>query len=443
VREQPEVVRASQRARGEDPGAVDAWLDADRAWRAATAAADALRAEQRLTSRALGPLMGQLKAAGKAGAPSDPSLQGQADALRARGDEISAQLAEAERERDAAGEAAREAMLTLSNVVDSAAPVGGEEDFVILREVGQTGAAGGFQPRDHVELGHLLGAVDIERGVKVSGSRFYFLTGIGALLELGLVGLAMEIATAHGLTPVIPPVLVRPHAMAGTGFLGQAAENVYHLPDDGLYLVGTSEVPLAAMHADEILDPAHLPRRYAGYSACFRREAGAHGRDTRGIFRVHWFDKVEMFSFVPAALAGAEHERMLAIQEHMLACLELPYRVIDVATGDLGASAARKFDCEVWIPTMGAYRELTSASNCGTFQSRRLAIRTRAEDGATQPVATLNGTLMASTRTIIALLENHQLPDGSVTVPAALRPHLGGREVLRPVEPGGGLGSSS
>lgn len=445
LRDTPEVVRASQVARGDDPAPVDAWLSADQQWRAATAQVDSLRAEQRRTSRALGPIMARLAeaaratgadAAGATGvAPSaEPSLAAQAAVLRAEGDALATRILAAEQARNTASEAATEAMHALSNIVDPAAPVGGEADFVVRRQSGTPPdfTVRGFPPRDHVEIGRLLAAIDLERGAKVSGSRFYFLTGVGALLEFALVAMAMAKALEHGLTPVIPPVLVRPPAMAGTGFLGQAAENVYALPEDDLYLVGTSEVPLTAMHADEILDADQLPVRYAGYSSCFRREAGAHGRDTRGIFRVHWFDKVEMVSVVHPDRAVAEHERMLAIEEEMLTALELPYRVIDVATGDLGASAARKFDCEVWIPTMGAYRELTSTSNCTSFQSRRLGIRMRSADG-TSPVATLNGTLMASTRTIVALLENHQQPDGSVRIPAALRAHLGGRECLHPV----------
>jgi seryl-tRNA synthetase len=313
-------------------------------------------------------------------------------------------------------------------------PVGGEDDYTVLEHVGtpRDFAAEGFAPRDHVELGKLLGAIDIERGVKVSGSRFYYLTGVGAQLELALVNLAMAYANEAGFTSMIPPALVKPRAMEGTGFLGQAAQDVYRLEADDMYLVGTSEVPLAAYHSDEILPASSLPLRYAAFSPCFRREAGSYGRDTAGIYRVHWFDKVEMFVFTRPEDAAAEHERLLGYEKDFLGLLELPYRVIDTAAGDLGLSAARKYDCEAWIPSRQGYGELTSTSNCTEFQARRLGIRMRedAPGSPTAPVATLNGTLCAMARTIIAVLENHQQADGSVRVPAALRPYLGGREVL-------------
>ena len=320
----------------------------------------------------------------------------------------------------------------LPNPASQEAPEGGEDDFVVLEAVGtpRDFAAEGFEPRDHLELGQLLGAIDTERGAKVSGARFYYLTGAGARLELALTQLAMSKASEWGFTPMIPPALVKPSAMEGTGFLGQAADDVYYLEKDDLYLVGTSEVALAAYHSDEILDPASLPLRYAGFSPCYRREAGSYGKDTRGIFRVHWFDKVEMFVFTTIEEAHAEHERILGWERAWLDALELPYRVIDVPAGDLGLSAIRKFDCEAWIPTQERYREVTSASNCTQFQARRLDIRTR-HDGATTPVATLNGTLCAMTRTIVALLENGQQADGSVRFPAALHPLLG--EVLEPI----------
>jgi seryl-tRNA synthetase len=322
----------------------------------------------------------------------------------------------------------------LSNVVQAEAPVGGEDDFKVLHEVGSIRdfKAEGIDVKDHAELGAILGAIDIERGAKVSGSRFYYLTGQGALLELALINLAMAMATKNGFTPVIPPALVKPQAMEGTGFLGQAAENVYRLEADDMYLVGTAEVPLAAMHMDEILDAKSLPLRYAGYSPCFRREAGSHGKDTKGIFRVHWFDKVEMFSYCAVEDAEAEHAKLLQFEREFLEALELPYRVIDVATGDLGSSASRKFDCEAWFPSQERYRELTSTSNCTTFQSRRLKIRTKGAEG-TVPVATLNGTLVAITRTIAAILENHQQADGSVRVPTALQPFLMGMTELKPL----------
>ena len=431
LRDNPDVVRASQQARGEDPTLVDKWLAADVEWREATARFDSLRGEQRNLGKNIGPLQGRLK---KASEPEHTDLQRELDELLAKAASLATELDSTEQTRDAAATRTQELLLALSNVVSSEAPRGGEDDFVVLREVGtpRDFAAEGFEPRDHVDLGRILGAIDVERGAKVSGSRFYYLTGNGALLELALVQLAMQLAQQNGFTPVIPPALVRSAAMEGTGFLGQAAENVYSLPADDMYLVGTAEVPLAAFHMDEILDAASLPLRYAGYSPSYRREAGSHGRDTRGIFRVHWFDKVEMFSFADPSDAASEHLRLLSYEEEFLQALELPYRVIDVATGDLGSSAARKFDCEAWIPTMGTYRELTSTSNCTEFQSRRLRIRKRTGDDVS-PVATLNGTLTAITRTIVALLENHQQADGSVYIPTALQPHLGGRTHFLPV----------
>jgi seryl-tRNA synthetase len=416
VREQPDLVRASQRARGEDDALVDVLVAADEERRAAGAVHDTTRAEQKDVGR-------QVAAASGA----------EREALLARGRELADAVKAAEAARDEAAERAQAALMALSNVVETDAPVGGEADFRVVEHVGQPRdfAAEGFEPRDHLELGQLLGAIDVERGAKVSGSRFYYLTGVGALLEMALVQLAMTQAVGSGFTPVLPPALVKPAAMEGTGFLGQAAENVYRLEADDMYLVGTAEVPLAAYHMDEILDGASLPLRYAGFSPCFRREAGSHGKDTRGIWRVHWFDKVEMFSFCRPEDAVAEHRRLLAWEQEFLARLELPYRVIDVATGDLGASAARKFDCEAWIPTYGDFREVTSTSNCTEFQARRLGIRMRDADGV-RPLATLNGTLCAMTRTIVALLENHQLADGSVRVPQALQPYLGGVDVLKP-----------
>ena len=412
LRSEPDTVRASQVARGESSSLVDDVLSADLSRRTAIAAFEGLRAEQKT-------LGGQVAKA--TGAEKDDLL--------ARTKSLSDQVKAAEAIVRDAEASVDSLVLGLSNVVDPAAPVGGEDDFVVLREVGtkRDFAAEGLTVRDHVEIGEILGAVDIERGAKVSGSRFYYLTGPGAMLELALVQLAMTKAQANGFTPVIPPALVKPAAMEGTGFLGQAAENVYRLEADDMYLVGTAEVPLAAYHMDEILDPQMLPARYVGYSPCYRREAGSHGKDTRGIFRVHWFDKVEMFSFCPVEESFDEHKRLLAFEEEFLQALELPYRVIDVATGDLGSSAARKFDCEAWVPSQERYREVTSTSNCTTFQSRRLRIRTRGEQG-NEAVATLNGTLCAITRTIVAIFENHQQADGSVRIPEALRPFLGGQE---------------
>lgn len=426
LREQPDIVRASQRARGERVELVDEAISADSARRAAVAAFDGLRNEQKVLGKEIGPLQGAVK-------KGDTSKQAELDALMAKATTLSADVAAAEEALRNADAALDAVLKEFSNVVHPAVPVGGEDDFVVLEHVGtpRDFTAEGMQVRDHIEIGEALKAIDIERGAKVSGSRFYYLTGDGALLEFALIQLAMEQAQKNGFTPVIPPALVRPAAMEGTGFLGQAAENVYRLEADDMYLVGTSEVPLAAYHMDEILDADTLPRRYVGYSPCFRREAGAHGKDTKGIFRVHWFDKVEMFIFCDPENAEAEHANILQFEKDFLNACELPYRVIDVAAGDLGSSAIRKFDCEAWIPSQERYRELTSTSNCTTFQSRRLRTRMKDSNG-TKPLATLNGTLVAMTRTIIAILENHQQADGSVRIPAALRPYLGGREFLTP-----------
>ncbi|GAT84535.1 seryl-tRNA synthetase [Streptomyces sp. F-3] len=417
LREDPDRVRASQRARGEDVALVDALLAADERRRSSGVRFDELRAEQ----KALGKLI--------------PKASGEEKAeLLEKASRLAAEVKAADAERDAADAETQELLLQLGNLVHPDVPVGGEDDFVTLETHGtiRDFEAEGFTPKDHLELGQLLGAIDVERAAKVSGSRFYFLTGIGAQLELALVNAAMAQATAAGFTPVLTPALVRPQSMAGTGFLGQAAQDVYHLEKDDLYLVGTSEVPLAAYHMDEIIDAERLPLRYVGFSPCFRREAGSHGKDTRGIFRVHQFDKVEMFSYVTPEESQEEHRRLLEWEKQWLTSLELPFRVIDVASGDLGASASRKFDCEAWIPTQGRYRELTSTSDCTEFQSRRLQIRVR-EGKKVRPLATLNGTLCAIPRTIVALLENHQQADGSVRVPEVLRPYLGGREVLEPV----------
>lgn len=426
LRDTPEVVIASQRARGADESLISAWQSADSNWRNLNTKYDSLRAEQKNLSKSIGPLQGKLKS-------GDSSVQGELDALMQKASAMADELNQIATARDAAEAETVRIMSSFANIVDEAAPIGGEEDFKVIETVGKPRdfKAEGFTPKDHIELGEILGAIDIERGAKVSGSRFYYLTGVGALLELALVRMAMEFATKAGFTAVIPPSLVRPQAMEGTGFLGQAAVDVYHLPADDLYLVGTSEVPLAAYHMDEILDGRDLPLRYAGFSPCFRREAGSHGKDTKGIIRVHWFDKVELFAFCDPKDAASEHEKFLAFEKEFLSALELPFRVLDIATGDLGMSAIRKFDCEAWIPTQDTYREVTSTSNCTTFQSRRLRIRSKVSDSA-EYVATLNGTLMASTRTIVAILENHQQADGSVKIPKALVPHLG-MEVLTPV----------
>ena len=415
LRDDPDLIRRSQEARGEPVQTVDAAIAADVARRAAISAFETVRAEQ----NAFGKTVAQAAEDEKA-------------ALVAQAREMAAQVKARQQEMTDAEAAFDEAMAAIPNLIIDGVPAGGEDDYVVLREVGAVPAFD-FEPRDHLEIGERLGAIDMERGAKVSGARFYFLTGVGARLEIALMNLGLERALEAGLTPLITPTLVRPEVMAGTGFLGAHAAEVYHLDDDDLYLTGTSEVALAGYHKDEILDLADGPIRYAGWSTCYRREAGSGGKDTRGIIRVHQFQKLEMFSYTDPADAAAEHERLLALQERMMQDLGLAYRVIDVAAGDLGSSAARKFDVEAWVPTQGRYRELTSTSNCTTFQARRLDIRSRTGSGRTAPVATLNGTLV-TTRWIVALLETHQRADGSVTVPEVLRPYLGGLDVLEPAQ---------
>ena len=407
LRENPDAIRHSQKVRGEDIAVVDQLIEADALSRTALSEFETIRAEQNALSKSVGAAKGEEKTA-----------------LLENAKELANKVKAADAKRSELEAKAREYLLKISNLIDLEAPVGGEEDFKVLEEIGKPRdfKAEGFEPKDHVELGKMLKAIDTERGAKVAGSRSYYLTGPGAMLEFALVNFAISSAVKAGFIPVIPPVLVNPAAMEGTGFLGQAAENVYHLEEDDVYLVGTSEVPLAAYHMDEIVD--NLPIRYAGYSSCFRREAGTYGKDTRGIIRVHQFDKVEMFSFIKPEDAKAEHLRLLEWEKDFLKAMEVPFRVIDVASGDLGSSAIRKFDCEAWIPTQNSYREVTSTSNCTEFQARRLNIRYRDESG-TKPVATLNGTLVAVPRMIVAILENHQNQDGSVNVPKALRPFLG------------------
>jgi seryl-tRNA synthetase len=417
LREDPDRVRAGQAKRGLSDDVVDRALSADAARRRAIADFEARRAEQKQMGKQVAQAQGEEK-----------------QQLLAQVKELAAEVKRLEEGQNEAEQAWHEAIMAIPNLAADEAPAGGEEDFVVLEHVG-TPPEFGFEPRDHVELGRMLGAIDLERGAKVSGSRFYFLTGIGAQLELALVNMAMDQARGAGFLQVIPPSLVKPRAMEGTGFLGQAADDVYRIEGEDLYLVGTSEVPLAAYHSDEILDADRLPLRYAGFSPCFRKEAGSHGKDTRGIFRVHWFDKVEMFVYTTVEESFAEHLRLLEWEKEFLNKLELAYRVIDVAAGDLGTSAQRKFDCEAWIASQGRYRELTSTSNCTDFQSRRLDTRIRTEQG-TRHVATLNGTLCSTNRPIIALLETHQQEDGSVRVPEALQPYLGGLEVLKPVRDG-------
>jgi seryl-tRNA synthetase len=416
LRVDPDRVRASQRARGESESLVDDLIKADEARRNAIAHFEELRAEQ----KGLGKHVAQARGADRT-------------ALLSRTKELADMVKKAEAAQNEINIAFDNMLRQVGNLVPEDVPLGGEDDYVVLETQGRPRdfAAEGFRPKDHLELGQLLGAIDVERGAKVSGSRFYYLTGQGAELELALINMAMSTAMANGFIPFIPPSLVKPQAMEGTGFLGQAAQDVYHLEEDDLYLVGTSEVPLAAYHADEILDANTLPRHYAGLSPCYRREAGSHGKDTRGIFRVHWFDKIEMFVFCAPAEANAEHQRLLRWEKDFITALEIPFQVLELAAGDLGLSAARKYDCYGWLPTQDRYREITSTSNCTDFQARRLNIRARFDSG-TAPVATLNGTLCAMTRTIIMILENHQQADGSVRIPAALRPYLGGREALTP-----------
>ena len=419
LRTDPDAVRISQRTRGEDESLVDAALDLEERRRSALTRFEQLRAEQKDLGR---------QVAKSGGAERAPLLE------RAKG--VADQVKAAQTDADVAAAQLDEVLWRIPNVVIEGVLAGGEDDFEVLRSVGaprDLAAEYGpeFPVRDHLEIGEMLAAIDVERGTKVSGARFYFLTGVGARLELALLNAAMDRAIAAGFVPMITPTLVRPEIMRGTGFLGAHADEVYHLATDDLYLVGTSEVALGGFHADEIVDLSAGPLRYAGWSSCFRREAGSYGKDTRGIIRVHQFNKVEMYVYTTAEDAEAEHERLLAFEEEMLGLVELPYRVIDTAAGDLGASAARKFDCEAWLPSQQRYLELTSTSNCTTFQARRLGIRERTPSGETRTVATLNGTL-ATTRWIVAILENHQQEDGSVRVPEGLRGYLGGLEVLEP-----------
>ena len=416
IRANPDVVRASQASRGEDPAVVDAVLAADAEHRGALAQFEEARAEQKALGKRVAQAQGEKKAA-----------------LLARTKELSASVKDLQATADAASGRAIDLARSLGNIPEPGVPSGGEDDFTVLRHEGtiRDFAAEGIEVKDHLAIAEGLKAIDMERGAKVSGARFYFLTGIGARLELAILNAAMAMAQDAGFSPMITPTLVRPETMSGTGFLGKHADEIYYLEKDALYLTGTSEVALAGYHSDEIIDLEAGPLRYAGWSACYRREAGSAGRDTRGIIRVHQFHKVEMFAYTRAADAADEHARFLEIEERMLNALELPYRVIDTAAGDLGMSAARKFDCEAWLPSQERWMEVTSTSNCTTYQARRLAIRERGESG-TEAVATVNGTI-GTTRWIVALLENHQRADGSVYVPELLRPYLGGLEALEPV----------
>jgi seryl-tRNA synthetase len=413
LRENPEAIKASQRARGNDEALVHQAASADETWRRLLQEFESLRAEQNASAKAVG-------AASKDDRP----------ALIAAGKELADRVNAANEAANAAKAALDEVIWKIENVVIEGIPSGGEENFTIIKEVGQK-ATFDFEPQDHVALGESLDIIDIERGVKVAGSRFYFLKGMGARLELAIMNMALDLATEHDFTALITPTLVRPEVMAGTGFLGEHSDEIYYLPADDLYLTGTSEVALAGYHRDEIIDLSNGPLRYAGWSTCYRREAGSAGRDTRGILRVHQFNKLEMFSYIKPEDAENEHLKLLALEESMLQACELTYRVIDTAAGDLGSSAARKYDSEAWVPSQQTYRELTSSSNCTTYQARRLNVRYRDENGKTQTAATLNGTL-ATTRWLVAILETHQQADGSVRIPAALRPYLGGAEFIKP-----------
>ena len=413
LRENPDAIKASQRARGNDESIVDDAVAADANWRKCLQAYETLRAEQNAAA----------KLVGSASKEERPAL---IQAGQVLAEKVKAALEVA----NAAEVHLNELIWKIENVVIEGIPAGGEENFTVIKEVG-TKQTFDFEPRDHVALGELLDIIDIERGVKVSGSRFYFLKGWGARLELAMMNMALDLASKHDFTALITPTLVRPEVMAGTGFLGEHSDEIYYLPADDLYLTGTSEVALAGYHRDEIIDLSAGPLRYAGWSTCYRREAGSAGRDTRGILRVHQFNKLEMFSYIKPEDAENEHLKLLALEEAMLQACELSYRVIDTAAGDLGSSAARKYDSEAWVPSQQTYRELTSSSNCTTYQARRLNVRYRDENGKTQTAATLNGTL-ATTRWLVAILETHQQADGSVRIPAALRPYLGGIEVIEP-----------
>ena len=420
IRENPEYARASQRARRADEGLIDEILAADEKRRSSLQAFENLRAEQKNLSRTIG----------KASAEERPQIL-------QRAKEMSKEVKDLENAANAAADEFNTAMRKLPNLIGENVPEGGEDDYEVVKHVGtpRDFAAAGFTPRDHLDIAEGIDAVDMERGTKVSGSRFYYLKGIGARLELALLTAAVDQAEKYGFTMLTTPTLVNPDIMGGTGFLGAHADEIYYLPADDLYLTGTSEVALAGYHKDEIIDLSAGPRRYTGWSTCYRREAGSYGKDTRGIIRVHQFNKVEMFSYCAPAEAAAEHERLLAWEEEMIAKAELPYRVINTAAGDLGDSAAKKYDCEAWLPTQNRYMEITSTSNCTTFQARRLNIRYRTDEGNTAVAATLNGTL-ATTRWLVAMLENHQQADGSLYVPVALRPYLGGKELIEPVEKG-------
>ena len=430
LRDNPDLVRASQRARGADESLVDQILAADEARRSSLGEFEALRAKQKSVSKNVGAVMGRLAKAKKTGDGDVSALEAEAEQARTEASTLGARVKELEAAADDHGATFERLLRKVGNVIVDGVPTGGEDDFTVLEHVGEP-TAFDFEPLDHLALGERLGAIDMERGAKVGGARFYFLTGVGARLELALLNMAVAQAVEYGFTPMITPSLAKPEIMGGAGFLDEHADEVYRLEADDLYLTGTSEVALAGYHSGEIVDLSDGPKRYAGWSACYRREAGSHGKDTRGIIRVHQFQKVEMFVYCKPEDAADEHQRLLGWEREMLGKVESPYRIIDTAAGDLGGPAARKFDCEAWVPTQERYRELTSTSNCTTYQARRLNTRYRTDSGKTDTVATLNGTL-ATTRWIVAILENHQQADGSVRVPEALQPFLG-LEVLQPL----------
>ncbi|WP_271404124.1 serine--tRNA ligase [Kocuria palustris] len=425
LRENPEKFRASQAARGADESVVDRVLEADSARRSAITEYETLRAEQKSFGKKVAQAQGEQK-----------------QQLLAEVKDLSDRVKDADSRADAAQATIDELLKALPNLIIDGIPAGGEDDFAVLKHVGQPRdfAAEGFEPRDHLEIGELVDGLDMARGAKVGGSRFYFLKRDIARLETALLRMGQDLAMDNDFIALTTPTLVRPEIMAGTGFDVEHDDEIYRLEKDDLYLVGTSEVAIAGYHADEIIDLSDGPLRYAGWSTCYRREAGSAGKDTRGIIRVHQFNKLEMFVYCTQDQAEAEHARLLEWEEQMLQACGLSYRVIDTAAGDLGTSAARKFDCEAWVPTQGRYRELSSTSNCTTYQARRLNIRERLADtttadgkakkGGTQMVATLNGTL-ATTRWLVAILETHQQADGSVVIPEPLRPYMRGQEVIQ------------
>ena len=419
IREHPDVVKESQRKRGESVELVDEVLKADDQRRSALQAYETSRAEQKSLGRQVASASGDSKAELIAGTKK---LAEQVGRNKTAADEATAEYTNL--------------LWRFSNLVEPEAPEGGEDDYVVVKQVGtpRDFKSEGFDPKNHLDLGVGVAGIDMRRGVKISGSRFYFLRGDVARMEIAMLTMAMDQAQEHGFIPTITPTLVRPEVMAGTGFLNSHADEIYRLrePDDQ-YLVGTSEVALAGMHEGEILDLSDGPLRYCGWSSCYRREAGAAGKDTMGIIRVHQFNKVEMFVYCKQEDSREQHQQLLAMEQEMLEKVDVPYRIIDTAAGDLGSSAARKFDCEAWVPTQNRYRELTSTSNCTEYQARRLNERERLEDGSTRSVSTLNGTL-ATTRWLVAILENHQNADGSIVVPEAMRSYMGGKEVLEPTK---------